>query len=181
VWNAQGTEAALAPAEGVAKLGVPSREDCLACHEGAPVPILGYSAVQQSKEAIAGARPTTRAVLGYLHGNCGHCHNDAALPALELSLAQQASRPQESAARTLIGLVGRYSRYRPNGAGETRRVRPGRSEESVLLTRMTSHDPLVRMPPLGVSAVDEEAVALIRRWIDNDLRNTDPQAQEKTK
>ena len=177
VWNAQGTEAVLAPAEGIAKLGIPSRADCLACHEGAPVPILGYSAVQLTKDAVAGPTPTTRAVLGYLHGNCGHCHNDAALPALDLTLAQQSARPQESAVRALITLVGRYSRYRSAGGGETRRVRPGHASESVLLARMKSHDPLVRMPPLGVSALDDKAIALIERWIETDLKPNP--AQEK--
>ena len=180
VWNAQGTVAVLAPEDGIAKRRIPSRADCLACHEGAPVPILGYSAVQLSKDAIAGPTPTTRAVLGYLHGNCGHCHNDAALPALDLALAQSAARPQESAVRSLITLVGRHGRYRPTGASEVRRVRPGHAGESTLLARMKSHDPLVRMPPVGVSVADERAVALIGRWIDHDLKTpTTTTAQEK--
>ena len=141
----------------------------------------GYSAVQLSKDSVAGPTPTTRAVLGYLHGNCSHCHNDAALPALDLSLAQSAARRQESAVRSLIGLVGRYGRYRPAGAAETRRVRPGHAGQSMLLARMKSHDPLVRMPPIGVSVVDERAVALIERWIDDDLKTTTTTttAQEK--
>ena len=180
VWNQEGTEAVLAPEDGLPKKGIPSRADCLACHEGAAVPILGYSAVQLTRDAIAGPTPTTRSVLGYLHGNCGHCHNDAALPALDLSLAQSAARPQESAVRSLITLVGRFGRYRAAGAGETRRVRPGRADESMLLARMASHDPLVRMPPVGVSVVDERAVALVRRWIHQDLKTTTPTtAQEK--
>lgn len=180
VWNAQGTVAVLAPEDGIAKRRIPSRADCLACHEGAPVPILGYSAVQLSKDAIAGPTHTTRAVLGYLHGNCGHCHNDAALPALDLALAQSAARPQESAVRSLITLVGRHGRYRPTGASEVRRVRPGHAGESTLLARMKSQDPLVRMPPVGVSVADERAVALIGRWIDHDLKTpTTTTAQEK--
>src|SRR6186997_368512 len=32
VWNTEGTEATLAPAEGIPKRGIPSRLDCLACH-----------------------------------------------------------------------------------------------------------------------------------------------------
>ena len=60
VWNDDGTEAALAPADGVAALSVPgalngryivpSRSDCLACHEGAAVPVLGFSALQLSPD-----------------------------------------------------------------------------------------------------------------------------------
>jgi hypothetical protein len=60
VWNAAGTDAVLAPAAGIAALpvagapggrySIPSREDCLACHEGAAVPVLGFSALQLSPD-----------------------------------------------------------------------------------------------------------------------------------
>jgi hypothetical protein len=59
VWNDDGTDAALAP-EGGAVLSVaeapggryvvPSRDDCRACHEGAAVPVLGFSALQLSPD-----------------------------------------------------------------------------------------------------------------------------------
>ena len=32
------------------RYAVPSRNDCLACHEGAPVPVLGFSALQLSPD-----------------------------------------------------------------------------------------------------------------------------------
>jgi hypothetical protein len=58
VWNEAGTEAVLAPPRGIRALPVagapegrytvPSRGDCLACHGGAPVPVLGASALQLS-------------------------------------------------------------------------------------------------------------------------------------
>lgn len=148
-WNDAGTRATLAPEEGIPERGIPSRVDCLACHEGAAVPILGYSAVQlEAKLAPA---------LGYLHGNCGHCHNDAALPALDLSL-QQKTDAKASAVRTYASLIGRSSRFVPHGAANPQRV-------DVLVARMKSKDPLTRMPPLGVSIVDAAGVALISRWI----------------
>jgi hypothetical protein len=60
VWNAEGTDAVLAPAAGIAALpvagapggrySIPSRADCLACHEGAAVPVLGFSALQLSPD-----------------------------------------------------------------------------------------------------------------------------------
>src|ERR1043165_2761743 len=123
VWNADGSDAVLAPARGIrglpapdapgARYSIPSEEDCRACHEGAPVPVLGFSALQLSPDRdplaphavdgpsmdlrqlaargllrnlpsklleqpprIAASTPAERAVLGYLHGNCGNCHND---------------------------------------------------------------------------------------------------------
>jgi hypothetical protein len=88
MWNQNGTQAVLAPVEG--KGSIPSRADCLACHEGAPVPILGYSAVQ-----LEGKLPRAA---GYLHANCGHCHNDAgplANVGLVLSHGAKVSRGDE--------------------------------------------------------------------------------------
>jgi hypothetical protein len=57
VWDENGRDAVLAPEEGaVLKAGptgrylVPSRTDCLACHEGPAVPVLGFSALQLSSD-----------------------------------------------------------------------------------------------------------------------------------
>lgn len=57
VWDEDGRDAALAPEGGaVVQAGptgryvVPSRTDCLACHEGAAVPVLGFSALQLSPD-----------------------------------------------------------------------------------------------------------------------------------
>src|SRR5512139_1057368 len=57
LWDVEGGDAVLAP-EGGAVLAagptgryvVPSRTDCLACHEGAAVPVLGFSALQLSPD-----------------------------------------------------------------------------------------------------------------------------------
>jgi len=60
VWNAAGTDAVLAPASGIRELPapeapgahytIPSVDDCRACHDGAPVPVLGFSALQLSPD-----------------------------------------------------------------------------------------------------------------------------------
>ncbi|MFN0304422.1 MAG: hypothetical protein ACKVQU_29150 [Burkholderiales bacterium] len=60
VWNDAGTDAVLAPARGVTLTGVsgaprgryvvPSRGDCLVCHGSAPVPVLGFAALQLSPD-----------------------------------------------------------------------------------------------------------------------------------
>ena len=58
-WDAQGREAELAPADGTAlpvaaapggRYVVPSRTDCLACHDGGGSPVLGFSALQLSPD-----------------------------------------------------------------------------------------------------------------------------------
>ena len=60
VWNEAGTQARLAPAEGIRVLPVgdaphgryviPAESDCRACHESAAVPLLGVSALQLSPD-----------------------------------------------------------------------------------------------------------------------------------
>jgi mono/diheme cytochrome c family protein len=58
IWNEAGTNATLAPAAGVRGLlvapdvrhNIPGEEDCRACHEGAAVPVLGFSALQLSPD-----------------------------------------------------------------------------------------------------------------------------------
>jgi hypothetical protein len=59
VWNEEGTEAVLTAEDGAVlpisaapagRYVVPSRSDCLACHEGPSVPVLGFSALQLSPD-----------------------------------------------------------------------------------------------------------------------------------
>lgn len=60
VWDADGSEALLAPPEGIPALplpalpngryAVPAEADCRACHEGAAVPVLGVGSLQLSPE-----------------------------------------------------------------------------------------------------------------------------------
>jgi hypothetical protein len=49
------------------------------------------------------------------------------------------------------------------------RLCSGHPDASVVVQRMASRNPLVQMPPLGTQLVDEEALALIKRWIAEDL------------
>lgn len=219
VWNDAGSDAMLAPADGLASLqlsdthtySIPSQSDCRACHEGASVPVLGFGALQLSQDRdplaphaeahasevdlrmliarglvrnlpqafiekpprIVARTSTERAVLGYLHGNCGHCHSgsesDASVP-VNVLLAQQVA-DSASADKVLRSLIGADSRFRPLGTrGIVQLVAPGSSRASVLPMRMRSRDPRVQMPPLGTSILDTEALALIERWIDHDLK-----------
>ncbi|MFN0317284.1 MAG: hypothetical protein ACKVQA_19860 [Burkholderiales bacterium] len=218
VWKADGSDAVLAPPEGIAALRlpgapggryeIPAEADCRACHEGAAVPVLGASALQlsadrdplaphaeavttghadlrhlaargllrnlpaaliESPPRIAIATPAARAALGYLHGNCGHCHNDAGpLASLDLVLAQGSAASNVS--KALRSMISYTSRYRPRASQPiSQRVVPGHPEASVLALRMQSRNPLTQMPPLGTRMADEEGLALVVRWIQQDL------------
>jgi mono/diheme cytochrome c family protein len=74
VWKPDGSGADLAPARGIAALAadtapggryaVPSRGDCLACHGGATVPVLGLSALQLSPARDASSSGERAAAVG---------------------------------------------------------------------------------------------------------------------
>jgi hypothetical protein len=212
VWNAAGSDAVLAPPAGIrelpapgapgARYSIPSEDDCRACHEGAPVAVLGFSALQLSPDRdplaphadrsdgsidlrelaarglirnlpaelleqpprIVASTPAERAALGYLHGNCGNCHNDEGpLAVLDMTLAQRVGKARP----VLDSVVGVHSQFQPAGAAaEALRIAPGHAADSVIAARMRSRDPLEQMPPLGTTAVDDEAVALLARWIE---------------
>jgi hypothetical protein len=64
VWTEDGTDAVLAPPEGLrdgvplpegGRWSIPGAADCRACHEGQPNPVLGFSALQLSSDRDPGA------------------------------------------------------------------------------------------------------------------------------
>lgn len=176
-WDADGRDARLVPAAGIASLPLPeapgqSPEDqpledlatlsARGLIEHLPPELLG------EPPRIAAPTPRARAALGYLHGNCGHCHNAGGpLAALELDLEQPAKASPAATSATLATLVGVASEFQLEDIGT--RVVPGADAESLLLARMRSRDPLVQMPPLGTAVGDREAIALVGHWIRDDL------------
>jgi Planctomycete cytochrome C len=197
LWNDEATAAPLAPARGAVlalpqapggRYEVPSRTDCLACHDSAEVPVLGLGALQLSAELpalvargvlrglppallsrppqIAGRTPEERAAMGYLHGNCGHCHNDRGSPApVPLRLAQTVDDAAASMQRVLQTTVGAEGRFRPQGLAAAALVVPGQPAHSLLLQRLRSRQPVHQMPPLGTRVADDDGIALVERWI----------------
>jgi len=116
--------------------------------------------------------PRERAALGYLSTHCGSCHWDGGLLAgLDMTLD---ARVDAGAERALASLLDRVSRFQPPAmpgapAQDAVRLRPGAPEESVLIYRMTTREPLAQMPPLGTHVVDSEARDLLEAWIREDL------------
>ena len=179
---------------------IPGRYDCTSCHEGQSQRVLGFSAVQLAAgrtqdghpdllalthrgllsgvpetllERPSGSRPPSRqeAALGYLHGNCGHCHNaEGPLASLGMNLRLDALHPETPAAVTTA--VGRPARTSARAASATQRIAPGDPENSQIVQRLSTRDPLAQMPPLGTHLVDQVAVDLLIAWIRNDLKPT---------
>ena len=121
---------------------------------------------------IAATTPTARAALGYLHGNCGNCHTRSGeLASLALALDYPLATPANAHPPAIETTTGRPSKFVPSGwDSNAARVRAGEPDASVLLARLASRNPVAQMPPLGSRVVDEEAVALIRKWIAEESR-----------
>src|SRR5512144_618288 len=75
VWSEDGTDAVLAPPEGLSggvaipsggRWTIPGTADCKACHEGQPNPVLGFTALQLSSDRDPGA-PHARTAHAVLH------------------------------------------------------------------------------------------------------------------
>ncbi len=122
---------------------------------------------------IEAPTPRERAVLGYLHANCGHCHNDRGpLAELGMNLSIRLAPAHGSFPGALLTAVGRPSSYPLPGtldSGLYARIANGAPGESVLVQRMVSRQPAVQMPPLGTHVVDQEALRLLMQWIRESL------------
>jgi mono/diheme cytochrome c family protein len=186
VWNESGTEATLAPPEGVTLTGVPgmpggryrvpSREDCVACHEAAPTPVLGFSALQLSADRDPLAPHATPAPAGSLLADLAARGWLSGLPA---ALLQQPPRIQGRTAeeRAALGWLHGNCGHCHNDRGPLASVglflaRPSsgaRPERPLpvarMLERLRSTNPYTRMPPAGVQVADHEAIALVERGL----------------
>jgi hypothetical protein len=120
---------------------------------------------------IEAPTPTARAALGYLHANCGGCHTRTGdLASLSFALNYLIARAEGGPSEAQLTAFSKPSTFKVPLAPDTiDRICAGRPDLSVVVARMSSRYPLLQMPPLGTRLVDEEAVALIRRWITQDV------------
>ncbi len=95
----------------------------------------------------------------YLDINCAHCHRKegaASLSGLQLEYGRKSVDYNHGVCNSAHG-------WRGGGFD----IWPGDSDNSSMPLRMTLSGAPDRMPPLGRSIVDVEAVELIRQWIDS--------------
>lgn len=127
--------------------------------------ITGYERWPSQAPVIEARSEAERLVLGYMHGNCGQCHNSrASLANLGMFLRQELLLKPGSVVETLVERPVKKS-----APGQTAdaiyRIDPGHPERSALLQRLSSRYAALQMPPLGTALVDDEAVALVTKWI----------------
>lgn len=102
--------------------------------------------------------PLQQRAKAYLDINCAHCHSDqgaAALSGLRLEYGREVGY--------LHGVCNSAHGWRGGGYD----IWPGLGSESSIPLRMELNEAKDRMPPIGRQVSDDEAVDLIREWIDS--------------
>lgn len=107
-----------------------------------------------------GQAPLDARARSYLHANCSHCHRPGGGGGLSgLVLLQSETEPTKNG--VCKGTVAAGS-----GAGSLEYdVVPGKPEESIMIYRMKSTDPEIKMPEIPNLLPDEEGITLISEWI----------------
>jgi hypothetical protein len=127
----------------------------------------------QAPPRVPGRTPRERAALGYLAANCANCHPGSsgvlARLGLDFRVPSQARDPLALPWRETALNVSGKTTVPGTPQGETQRIRPGAPDLSLLAFRMASRTPARQMPPVGSVKPDEEALALLRAWIAEDL------------
>ncbi|WP_374072078.1 parallel beta-helix domain-containing protein [Alloalcanivorax xenomutans] len=98
----------------------------------------------------------------YMEVNCQHCHNDKGA-ASNTGYYLDHFRDVDAG----YGICKKPTATGGGSCGRQHVVVPGNSEASIVTCRMEAeHDPQRMMPPIARSVADDEAVALLRQWID---------------
>jgi uncharacterized repeat protein (TIGR03806 family) len=116
-----------------------------------------------------GSAPLIDRMRAYTDANCGHCHNEddeAGDDGSGLWLRYDLTDP-ETAARASLGICKMPQSAGGATCGNVLDVVPGNPDESIMICRMESEEPKVRMPPVGRNLLDERGLALVREWIES--------------
>lgn len=98
----------------------------------------------------------------YLDVNCGNCHNPSGLARTSgLYLNIEETTPVHYGVCKIPVAAGQGS------GGRAFDIVPGKPDESILIFRMESTVPGIAMPELGRQTVHQEALAVLRAWIES--------------
>jgi uncharacterized repeat protein (TIGR03806 family) len=123
----------------------------------APRPEVEAKLVDPFGEADLDARARS-----YLDANCSHCHRDGGNggPTGLVLLAAERSPVKNGVCKGPVAAG-------PGSGDRKFDVVPGAPDESILILRMESTDPEVKMPEIPNRLPHEPGIALIREWIEN--------------
>ncbi len=96
----------------------------------------------------------------YLHANCAHCHRDGGA-ADQSGLWLEIDQTDE----TRLGFCKIPAAAGRGTGGRSVDVWPGDPERSILMFRVASDEPGIKMPELPAVLVHDEGVTLMREWI----------------
>jgi uncharacterized repeat protein (TIGR03806 family) len=97
---------------------------------------------------------------GWLDINCGHCHNPGGLArtsGLFLDITQ--TDPAK------LGVCKPPVATGPASGNLLYDIVPGQPDQSIVVFRISSTEPAIKMPQIGRNLVQDEGVTLIREWI----------------
>lgn len=107
-----------------------------------------------------GSEPVDHRARSYLDANCGHCHNpDSATDTSGLWLDYRDHPPRHMGLCKPSIAAGRGTGGRPWS------IAPGKPDASILTFRMETTDPGMRMPEIGRTLADREAVVTVGAWV----------------
>lgn len=107
-----------------------------------------------------GSAPLEQRARSYLEANCSHCHRpggEAGSSALDLRVEVEV--PFD------LGVCRRPVAAGPGSGGRLFDIVPGDPEASIMIYRMDSTDPEIKMPELPTLSSDAHGTTLIRDWI----------------
>jgi uncharacterized repeat protein (TIGR03806 family) len=98
----------------------------------------------------------------YLHGNCAHCHREGGNGGRSgLSLLWWEDRPNR------MGICKSPVAAGDGSGGRRADIVPGSPDESILIYRVESTDPEIKMPELPNLTPDDQGAELLRAWIES--------------
>lgn len=107
-----------------------------------------------------GDAPVVDRARSYLDANCGHCHNPSATAqSTGLRLNVETEVPVDLGVCRLPFSAGEGT------GGRLYDVVPGHPEQSILVFRLESTEPEIKMPEYPSQLVDPAGVALVTQWI----------------
>lgn len=181
-WLPNQKDAILAPSKGIKNIypiphsklshSIPSRKECLMCHQGSQDQVLGFQAIQlsgptlqslidtqrlshppQTLPRLISSTPQGKRAMGYLHANCGHCHSTqptATAHATSVHLNYLIEGTQfETDLPVFKTAVGKDE------------IVPGSPQTSEIIEFMLDK----RMPKIGNEIVDLQGVEILSDWI----------------
>ncbi|MFI5306058.1 MAG: SO2930 family diheme c-type cytochrome [Polyangiales bacterium] len=107
-----------------------------------------------------GDAPIEQRARSYLDANCSHCHRPGGeAGSTDLDLRAETKDP------SLLGLCRTPVAAGPGSGGLLHDIVPGDPDASIMVFRMSSTVPKIKMPELPTQTSDADGVALIREWI----------------